>query len=296
MMPALLSALRHPATTRRSAVVTAPPLTGPQIRALGVLLAAAQLPLVLHLPVWIVGFGLLLVALRFVLLRRDRLRPQASPARIPSWALAVFAVLIAFAVRKSYGYFIGRDPCVAFLFVLVGIKFLEVRTLRDGTVLVCLALFLLITPFFYDQSIAAGLVALPAILAAGAALEALSGNGDGVPAPGWRRAWMRTATLIGQGLPIAAGLFLLFPRLASPLWGLPADHAARTGLSDHMAPGSISELSLSDAVAFRVDFDGPPPPRALRYWRGPVLSLFNGREWRALPPRGGGQLASGGGL
>ena len=296
MMAALLSALRHPATTRRSAVVTASPLAGPQIRALGILLAAAQLPLILHLPVWIVGFGLLLVALRFVLLRRDRLRPQASPARIPSWALAMFAMLIALAVRKSYGYFIGRDPCVAFLFVLVGIKFLEVRTLRDGTVLVCLALFLLITPFFYDQSIGAGLVTLPAILAAGAALEALSGTGDGVFAPGWRKAWMRTATLIGQGLPIAAGLFLLFPRLASPLWGLPADHAARTGLSDHMAPGSISELSLSDAVAFRVDFVGPPPPRVLRYWRGPVLSLFNGSEWRALPPRAGGQLASGDGL
>ena len=58
----------------------------------------------------------------------------------------------------------------------------------------------------------------------------------------------------------AAALFLLFPRLASPLWGLPADHAAATGLSDSMSPGSISELSLSDAVAFRVDFDGPPPP------------------------------------
>jgi transglutaminase-like putative cysteine protease len=46
-----------------------------------------------------------------------------------------------------------------------------------------------------------------------------------------------------------------------------------------MAPGNISELSLSDAVAFRVDFEGPVPPPWLRYWRGPVLSDFDGREW-----------------
>ena len=55
-----------------------------------------------------------------------------------------------------------------------------------------------------------------------------------------------------------------------------------------MAPGSISELSLSDTVAFRVDFDGPPPPPAQRYWRGPVLSRFDGLEWSAprAAPRG----------
>jgi transglutaminase-like putative cysteine protease len=94
-----------------------------------------------------------------------------------------------------------------------------------------------------------------------------------------------------QGVPLAALLFLLFPRLDAPLWGLPADHTARTGLSDRMAPGLISELSLSDAVAFRVDFEGPVPPPWLRYWRGPVLSAFDGRTWSLGVRRPGGVLA-----
>jgi len=145
----------------RAAAVQSPLLTPVQIGSLGVLLVAAQLPQAVHLPIWVALFGVALVVLRFVLLRRDRARPSATPARIPSWALAVFALAIAFAIRKSYGYFVGRDPCVAFLFVLVGIKFLEVRTLRDGTLLVCLAIFLLITPFFYSQSLLAALAALP---------------------------------------------------------------------------------------------------------------------------------------
>ena len=58
-----------------------------------------------------------------------------------------------------------------------------------------------------------------------------------------------------------------------------------TGLSDTMTPGSISELSTSDAIAFRVKFHGDPPPRNRRYWRGPVLSEFDGKTWRAGFPR-----------
>ena len=158
-------------------------LTPAQITNLGVLLVAAQLPQAVHLPIWVAAFGFALVVLRFVLLRRDRARPLATPARIPSWALAVFALAIAFAIRKTYGYFVGRDPCVAFLFVLVGIKFLEVRTLRDGSLLVCLAIFLLITPFFYSQSMLAAVAALPAVFAVGAALESLAHDSIAPPTP-----------------------------------------------------------------------------------------------------------------
>jgi transglutaminase-like putative cysteine protease len=294
--------------TRRGANAPTPALLTPaQITSLGILLVAAQLPQAPYLPLWVAVLGVVLVLLRFGLLFRAAAAPlawgKAAPAgthaagtmsRIAPWALVLIALAVAFLIRKSYGYFVGRDPCVAFLFVLIGIKFLEVRTLRDGTLLVCLGIFLSITPFFYSQSPMAGIAALPAVLAVGAALESLA-SADAAPLSvrGIGRAWLRTGTLIAQGLPIAAALFVLFPRLASPLWGLPADHSAASGLSDRMAPGSISELSLSDAVAFRVDFDGAPPPPRLRYWRGPVLSIFNGREWRALSPRPGGRLLRG---
>jgi transglutaminase-like putative cysteine protease len=61
-----------------------------------------------------------------------------------------------------------------------------------------------------------------------------------------------------------------------------------TGLTDEMSPGDISDLTQNDVVAFRVRFTGEPPPPALRYWRGPVLSQFDGYTWsrgevQALP-------------
>ena len=47
-----------------------------------------------------------------------------------------------------------------------------------------------------------------------------------------------------------------------------------------MSPGSISQLIESDEPALRVRFDGPLPPPAERYWRGPVLHDFDGYTWR----------------
>ncbi|MFO1302718.1 MAG: DUF3488 and transglutaminase-like domain-containing protein [Burkholderiales bacterium] len=256
-------------------------LTPLKVRWLGALLIAAQLPQAPHLPVWVAIVGPMLIVVRFLLLRRDPRRPDAPPARIPSWALALFAVATALALRQSFGYLVGRDPSVAFLYILVAIKFLETRTQRDGAILVCLACFLTMTPFFYSQSLFAALAAIPAVLLVGVALDVLSMATGSTRTFAPRAAIRRSAVMMLQGLPIALLLFVLFPRLAQPLWGLPSDYGARTGLSDSMTPGEISELSLNDAVAFRVEFDGPVPPNRERYWRGPVFSRFDGRKWTA---------------
>jgi transglutaminase-like putative cysteine protease len=81
-------------------------------------------------------------------------------------------------------------------------------------------------------------------------------------------------------------LFLLVPRVQGPLWGLPQDaYAGITGLSESMAPGNLSQLTLSDAIAFRVDFRGEAPRRRALYWRGPVMWDFDGRTWRLGNPR-----------
>src|SRR5690606_35351958 len=90
--------------------------------------------------------------------------------------------------------------------------------------------------------------------------------------------------LLAQAVPVMLALFLLFPRVPGPLWGVPQDaYRGMSGLSDTMAPGEISELSLSSAVAFRVQFEGQPPVGSRLYWRGPVLWYFDGRRW--LPDR-----------
>lgn len=285
-MTAFTSAsLQRRATPGRRTVTLSPA----QIRWLGALLLATQLPMIAFVPLWIACLGTLLVGLRFVLVARSVRRHDPAPETIRSWVLGLLALVTAIAIRQSMGYFVGRDPCVAFLFVLIGIKFLETRNARDGTLVVCLACLLIVTPFFYSQSLFAAALAILPVVLLGGTLQVLA-RPDKLPAlpGGWRTPLALTLKVFAQGIPLAATLFVLFPRIAGPLWGVPADHSANSGLSDHMAPGMISELSLSDAVAFRVDFEGPVPPAWLRYWRGPVLSHFDGREWTMGPPKAAG--------
>ncbi|MED5709920.1 DUF3488 domain-containing protein, partial [Enterobacter hormaechei] len=78
-------------------------------------------------------------------------------------------------------------------------------------------------------------------------------------------------------------LFLFFPRLG-PLWSLPMPgNKGVTGLSESMAPGDIAELGRSAELAFRVRFEGAPPPREQLYWRALTMERFDGRRWAQAP-------------
>src|SRR5438876_2388999 len=228
------------------------PLTRAQTAWLAALLLSAQLPLWMSVLDWVALVGTGLVILRLLPPVR-----RLGSTRLRALLLPALALVAALGIRAQFGYFLARDPCVEFLYLLIGIKFLEARDTRDGSLLVCLALFLAVTQFFYTQSLLAALLALPVVIALGGTLASL--RAGAAAHADWRAQLAEPVRLTLQGIPIAIVLFILFPRLAGPLWGTATDTAARTGLSERMAPGSISELSLSDAVAFRVDFIGPPP-------------------------------------
>ena len=97
----------------------------------------------------------------------------------------------------------------------------------------------------------------------------------------------RTAgKMVLLGAPLMAVLFVLFPRVA-PLWGIPTDGpSGRSGLSATMQVGTIAKLALDESIALRIKFEGRVPQPQDLYFRGPVLSVFDGREWRAAPARG----------
>ena len=83
-----------------------------------------------------------------------------------------------------------------------------------------------------------------------------------------------------QAIPVMLVLFILFPASPARYGVCPAmPYKGRTGLSDEMMPGTVSELVRSDTVAFRARFASATPPPNQRYWRGPVLWRFDGRRW-----------------
>ena len=209
-----------------------------------------------------------------------RLYYTLQRAPLPSrWLVLGVAAVAMLALWVEFRTLFGRQPGILLLVVFSGLKLLETRTHRDAAVAAFLAYFLVITNFLYTQSILTAALMAVSLLATTATLV-------GFAAPQREpKANLRTAgVLLAQGVPAALVLFLLFPRVQGPLWGLPQDaYAGMTGLSESMSPGTLSSLAQYDAIAFRAEFEGEAPLHALRYWRGPVLWDFDGRTWTIGP-------------
>lgn len=227
-----------------------------------------------HLPLWCIAMAGVILLLRAWLAVNNR----KLPSRFWLFLLLVMASTATFATHKTL---LGRDAGVTSIVVLLTLKTLEMRGRRDAFVIFFLGFFTLLSNFFFSQSLltaAAMLVGLLGLLTALVNAHMPVGR-----PPLWDAArtagWM---TLLGA--PIMVVLFVLFPRVA-PLWGMPGDAmVGRTGLSERMEVGTIAELALDDSIAFRVRFIGKPPSQSAMYFRGPVLSRFDGRRWEPAQP------------
>ncbi|MBX6421700.1 MAG: DUF3488 domain-containing transglutaminase family protein [Nevskia sp.] len=196
---------------------------------------------------------------------------------LPALVRTLLAVAALAGVYASYGRFSSQVAGVALLVAMAALKLTELKARRDVMVMVLLMYFVLVTHFLFSQEIWTIAYLLGCTVLVTALLIEANHTAAALPLPVTLR---RSGAMIVQSLPLMVLLFVLFPRIPGPLWGLPADSgAARSGLSDSMAPGDFDRLVESDAVAFRVRFDGPAPPMRSRYWRGPVLSHFDGRRW-----------------
>ncbi|MBW7924298.1 MAG: DUF3488 domain-containing transglutaminase family protein [Burkholderiaceae bacterium] len=234
---------------------------------------ASVLPHLPHIPAWAGIAFAVLFGWRFALVLSGRWLPRASVR----WVAAIGCCA---AVYAQYGTLFGREPGVVLLVLFLGVKLMEMQARRDLFVVIFLCFFLLLTAFFHSQSIATAAVVFVALYGLLTAMLTMQ----------YRRAEASIAaraklvgSMLAQAMPLAIVAFLLFPRAGAPLWGTSTDASrATTGLSDSMTAGNIAQLGESDAIAFRVQFDGPTPPNALLYWRGPVFGDFDGRTWRAL--------------
>ncbi|MEO8332797.1 MAG: DUF3488 and transglutaminase-like domain-containing protein, partial [Gallionella sp.] len=220
-----------------------------------------------HLTLWV---SILCGAL---LLWRAYLNYSGDP--LPNkWLLMLITFAGTGGIAINFHTLFGREVGVTLLMLLATLKLMELRTVRDAMAVIYLALFIIITNFFYSQSIPTALYMLASLFVITATWIQL--HGRNIPLiPRLRTA----AILLLQAIPLTLILFILFPRVQGPLWGLPQDAYSSSGLDEKMAPGSLSRLILSEAVAFRVSYKDKPPRRDLMYWRGPVLWDFDGRSW-----------------
>jgi protein-glutamine gamma-glutamyltransferase len=235
-----------------------------------------------HLPWWSSALTAVVLGWRGLLAWRQRPLPSRW------WLVAVIALYTGLT-WLTFRTLIGREAGITLLVMLMALKTMELRARRDAFVVFFLGFFLVLTQFLYSQSLLMAiwsLVSLWGLLAA----VVLAQMPTGVPSIAI--AARRAAGTTALGLPVMVLLFVLFPRIA-PLWGVPVENIGKTGLSNQLEFGAMNEIANDETIAMRLKFDGPLPPPDQRYFRGPVLTRFDGKTWRAPDPRASQSWLSG---
>lgn len=234
--------------------------------------AIVLIPQSLRMPIWISVVAAVCIAWR-VLIFNGKLD---YPGRWLRVLMVLFTLVFSIFQMRTLG--IGLDSAASLLALGFVFKLIEMRHKRDIYVVISLCYVMTMVAFLYSQSIVAtaySLIAVTVILGAMVSLNRAAGLKDG-----FGTAVMSTKILL-QALPLAVVLFYVFPRIA-PLWAVPIQSpGASTGVSDEMSPGDISSLGRSGNLAFRVQFNGSEVlPHEALYWRGLVLTDFDGETWR----------------
>ena len=246
-------------------------------------LALTIVALVRQVPPWsLVVFGCCALW-RYLIARRG--------GALPSMVVRLLVFLpVAACVLLKYGTNPGASGMLTFLIALLSLKILELRSERDFTVVSLLGYFMVLSGFFYDQSLLLSLYLCATLLVNTVALIHCHSGGQRRVAPALRLALGMSA----QALPLVVLLFVIFPRLqASFLHRFSGASTGLTGMSEHLQPGSFSTLAQSDAPAFRAKIGGGGVvAQHDLYWRGLVLDACEASlSWKAsaqVPRTNGG--------
>ncbi len=235
-------------------------------------------PHVQYLPIWITTAFLACAIWRFEIERRRRALPRP-------WLRVVLALICFLGVLVSYNNEIsGVGPGSALLAVMAALKLLETRERRDQFVHLFISIFLIMASLLREQYVWSLPYLIVAVVLTMTAWLRMSLASDGDQSS-VAESFKTGNRLILYATPLMLAMWILFPRISTPFWAIPVDTSTGvSGLSDEMSPGNISQLSLSNEVAFRVKFEGPVPEPRDQYWRGLVLHQFNGRTWRGREP------------
>lgn len=229
------------------------------------------------------------------------LMPYFNFTRFPLWVYFLFGVCALWRLMVAYGYWIlpktryvysvgilsgfivllelglNREAALALLAVAFCLKLLELKAHRDSMIILFLGYFLLAIVFLHMSSFWGFCYFFAAFILLTMVFIGLNRIGDIVPIG---RVLQKTFILTLQAIPFVAVSFLLFSRISIPFWNGPNKLEREvSGFSQTVEPGSISRLAQSDKIVLRVIFFKKTPLQKDLYWRGLVLSLFDGKRW-----------------
>jgi transglutaminase-like putative cysteine protease len=253
------------------------------------LLIAALAALVGVAPLWPwldLPLRLLLPVAFFLGLWADQRGTTLLAAR-PATLLIVVAFLW-YAAHASRGDIVV--PATNLLALLLALRLLTEKSSRHLLQIFILSLLALAASSLYSLSSAFLFFLVLEVLAIAFGLFLLC-YAEADPQAQLERRPLQAVLAIGLGLPLVSlllvpPLFFILPRTQVPLWNfLNQPQSGISGISDHVEPGTVSNLAQSRRIMLRVET--LQQPRNELYWRVIVLNTPEGKAWVRRPPPAG---------
>jgi hypothetical protein len=174
-------------------------------------------------------------------------------------------------------------PVLETLLVLLGIKFLEKKQFRDFMQIYTISVFLLAgsallsidLSFMFFFFVLFFTVVLSIIF-----LTYYSQAQDlALQKEIFKKITVRALLIPLVAIPMTAFLFVVLPRTQQPVFDfLNIGSKGKTGFSDVVSIGDVSQIQEDDSIAVRIKLDKKIDPDNV-YIRGVVLNFFDGRRW-----------------
>lgn len=207
---------------------------------------------------------------------------------IPRWLLTVIsiAVVIYFILN------VGKQDLIAqvmeALFVLMGIKFLEQKQVRDFMQIYALALFVLAGLGLLTLSMTFVLYLLVFFFLLSLSLVFLTFYSQDpqleLTNHTIRKMIVKCLWIPLLAIPLSTVMFVILPRTHYPiLTFLNRPDKAKTGFTDNVRLGQVSDIQEDESVLFRANMERVDDDSL--YWRGITLDFFDGSSWKSTGRR-----------
>jgi len=256
-----------------------PPAHDPQRSTLLQLAVIIGLAVLMHFQIadkTIAAIAALVFALKVGLV----IKGKNAPNRIAMMVLTISSLVL---IITFYGGWNGQRAGISFLVLLVTLKFLESRGLRDYFVVCLILYFLAASSFLFNSSILSIVIVIGYTLVITSILFQLSN-----PQPiALLRVYRSSIALVAKAIPLAILLFFFFPRIQGNFGFLPTlDNAdSEFELNNSLVVGDLAAGAFNLSLAFRVKFDGQLPPLNALYWRAKVMTAERNFQWQIIEPK-----------
>jgi hypothetical protein len=207
---------------------------------------------------------------------------------IPRRALTAFSVLVILFFLYKFDSSELITQTLEALLVLLGIKFLEKKQVRDYMQIYAIALFLLsgvglltlgmafVIYFLILLFLLSVAFVLLTYYAQDSSLEFSKGSMAKLVA---KCLWIPLLAI-----PLSVVMFVILPRTQYPLLDfLNRPDRAKTGFTDRVRLGEVSNIQEDASIVFRANME--KVEEDILYWRGIALDYFDGTSWRSFEKR-----------